>query len=242
MITAATSGGLGDIIYSIPIMKELGVTDVWVKENYYFPPHGNLYLSIREILMMNGFNVHPTGGQWPPTIFDPELMPKIRYNMDLARRQPKRNVRHITVSYANEFQLANQKYFQKPWLTVEGESMYPDLVKPYTLITLTDRWRRNSPVDWAKVRERIQGPLYFIGFAYEYADFQRMLPKTDRSIAYLPTPNLLETARLIRDCQALYTNQTAAVTIAQGLGKDYYLEVNPGKTNVLIYTPNEHIL
>ncbi len=236
MKTAASSGGIGDIIYAVPIMKELGVTDLYVKESYYFVPYGNMYLAVKDLIEMQGFRVHSTSGAYPPGRFDPAL--KIDVNLDDFRKQPKRGLNHIMTSYANQFGSPNKEPYKTPWLNVE--TAYGEIQESYTLIAMTGRWRDQSPIRWHKVVEQIGGKVYFIGFKDEYANFLMLLNQD--YIPHWQTQNMLHVARLIKDCKALYCNQTAALTIAQGLGKNYYLEVKPGKTNTLTRTPNEHIL
>lgn len=232
-MTAGTSGGCGDIIYSIPVMKKLGVTRIYVKENWYRPPYHSLYSVMRDLLKMHCFEVLPTPGGYDPMNYEPGL--NLDFDMDRFRLQPKRGKNHIMVSMLTYFGLSNNGW-QKPWLTITGESG-KDL-NSYNLINLTPRWRDNSRVNWRRIFENIKGPAYFIGFPEEHDAFCRLYGQ----IEHLPTDNILHMAQLIRDCQALYCNQSVALTIAQGLGKCYFLEVKPGKTNTLMYTHNENIL
>lgn len=232
MITAATSGGLGDIVFAIPIMKQLQVTDIYVKESYYFPPYGTLYIAIKSLLQLQGFNVHPTPGGPDPGIFEPGL--HIDHNLDHSLHQRCRGSNHIIISYLNTFNLPLEGW-ATPWLsitepaTIEGE---------YTLIHLTERWRRNSEVDWRHVLSTIKGKVYFTGFQHEWLDFCTKYG----DVEWLPTTDILQMAILIRDAKALYCNQSVSLALAQSIGKDYYLEKKPGKTNCLMYTQNEHLL
>lgn len=232
MITAASSGGLGDIVFAIPIMKRLQVTDVYVKENYYFPPYGSLYLAIKSLLQQQGFTVHPTPGGDHPGVFEDGL--HIDYNLDHSLSQRCRGTNHIIISYLNTFKLPHDNW-KDPWLTVPGASVIDG---EYTLIHLTDRWRRNSRVDWKAVLHNIPGPVYFTGFQHEWLDFCTKYG----SVGWLPTQDILSMAILIRDCNVLYCNQSVSLALAQSMGKEYYLERKPGKTNCLMYSLNEHLL
>jgi hypothetical protein len=234
MITAGTSGGCGDIVYAIPVMKKLGITLVYVKENWYRPPHHSLYSVMKPLLEMQGFEVLPTAGGYDPMQYEPSL--KLDYDMDSFRLKRARGKVHIMVNMLNYFELPTNNW-TKPWLKVDGDGAgLPS--EAYSLIHLTPRWRENSRVDWERVFMKIDGPVFFIGFPEEHAEFCRLYG----SIPLKPTDNILQMAQLIRDCRALYCNQSVALTIAQGLGKKYYLEVKPGKTNTLMYTKNENIL
>lgn len=232
MVTAGTSGGLGDIVYSIPVMKQLGVANVYVKESYYYPPYGNLYLAIKDLLVQCGFTVLPTSGKYPPHEYEPGV--HIDLDMDEARKQPGRGRNHILISYLNTFNLAHTNW-KSTWLDIKGNN---DIKEPYSLIHLTPRWRDNSPVDWSHVLHNIKGKVYFIGFQYEWLDFCTRYG----NVEWYPLNNVLEMAIVIRDCQALYCNQSVSLALAQGMGKTYYLEKKPKKTNCLMYTQNENIL
>jgi hypothetical protein len=84
----------------------------------------------------------------------------------------------------------------------------------------------------------IEHPV-FIGFNNEYIDFCKEI---GRMIDYIETEDIFEMAELIRNCKTLHCNQSVALTLAQGMGVDYWLERNPGRTNALFKTPNERIL
>lgn len=234
MKVAATSGGLGDIVYSIPVMKKLGVKTVYVKENYYFRPYGSLYTSCKELLESQGFKVLPTSGAYIPCTFEPHL--KFDYNMDMSRRQPNRGGNHIIISYLNEFKLSTLDW-TKPWLSIECER---EILFPYSIVQRTERWRRNSQVNWRKVILGIKKTTpVFIGFKDEYEAF---CAETGTNIDYRPTKDILEVAQLISHCESFYGNQSCGLTLAQGLGKEYFLDRNPGKTNALMFTEKENIL
>lgn len=232
MITAATSGGLGDIVYAIPVMRKLGVTDVYVKENYYFPPYGNLYLAIKTLLQQQGFNVHPTPGGEQPGIFEPGL--QIDFNLDESLNQRCRGTNHIIISYLNTFKLPHDGW-QEPWLKIECKRL---IEEDYTLIHLTDRWRKYSRVDWRKVLQSITGPVYFTGFQHEWLDFCTKYG----DVKWYPTTDILQMAILIRDCKALYCNQSVSLATCQGVRKKYFCDFKPGKTNCRMFTDNENVL
>jgi hypothetical protein len=61
-------------------------------------------------------------------------------------------------------------------------------------------------------------------------------------LPYLKTDDMLDVALLVDDAQAVYCNQSSTLALAQSLGKTYYLEPKPQKTNCLLYTQNENIL
>lgn len=231
---AASSGGAGDLVYAIPVMRKLGVRKIYVKRNFYANFNGDLYHSIAPLLRAEGFDVLPTSGDFPIGRFEPGL--QFDYNLDEFRQEPFRGKNHIIRSYLNHFRLSDHEW-NKPWLTFQADYRTPR--EDYSLVHVTPRWRDNSKVDWTKVLHDRVGRLYFIGFKEEWREFNISFHAAPMMI---DTSDLLEMATLIRDCQALYCNQSVALTIAQGLGKKYFLEVKPGKTNTLMHTTNEIIL
>lgn len=234
MITAASSGGCGDLVYSIPVMKKMGVTHVYVKESWYKHPHHSLYSVMKNLLEMQGFEVFPIAGGYDPMVYEPGL--QVDFDMDRFRLIKGAGQKHIMVRMFQAFDLTANNW-NRPWLNVSGfPENEPDV--EYSLIHLTPRWRDNSRVNWKKVVRSIRGKVYFIGFQEEHASFCQQAD----CIEYFPTDNILQMAQLIRDCRALYCNQSVGLTLAQGLGKPYFLELKPGKSNTRMYTKNENIL
>jgi hypothetical protein len=234
MISAATSGGCGDIVYAIPVMKKLGVTRVYVKENWYKPPFHNLYSVMKDLLEKHGFEVLPTTGGFDSMQYEKGL--EFDYDMDSFRQMRGRGRIHIMLNMYYRFGLPTSGW-NKPWLEVTGVAPGAPTGE-YSLIHLTPRWREGSQVNWERVFKSIEGPVYFIGFPVEHSEFCRFHGR----LPYLPTENILQMAQLIRDCKALYCNQSVALTLAQGLGKKYYLAPKRNKTNTLLFTDKENIL
>jgi hypothetical protein len=230
---AATSGGLGDIIYSIPVLRKLGVDTLYVKESYYFEPYGNLYSAIKRLLLVNGINALPTDGGYPPMEYDPNLV--FDYDLDIARNQKGRRVNHIMVSYHKAFNLPADGWCQ-PWLEVPGESNFKP---PYSVNQLTNRWRKGSKVKWREVVKQIENPV-FLGFDNEYEDF--CLESRTKHIPFIETEDVYQMALIIRDSEAVYCNQSVGLTISQGLGNTYFLDKNPHANNAIMRTKNENIL
>lgn len=224
---AACSGGAGDLVYAIPIMRKLGVETIYVKENFYHPPHGNLYQTMKRFIESQGFQCKPTSGNYPVGKFDPYL--KFDYNIDNWRQQRGRGRIFIQDNIAAHFGVTIDK---DPWLNISGDQ------QDYTLIHLTPRWREGSNVNWAKILMEMKGPKKFIGFQYEWVEFCQRYG----SIEWCPTDDIYDMACLIKGAKALYCNQSVALTLAQGLGVNYFCEFKPGKTNCKMQTKYEHSL
>lgn len=225
---AATSGGFGDIVYAIPIMRELKIKTVYVKENWYVHPEHSLYSGIKTLLEHEGFNVLPTKGGYDPMKYEHGL--KFDYDLDSFRKMSGRGFVHIQKNMRMFFNLELKPF--SPWLSL------PVSDYGYSVIHLTERWRENSLVEWEHVLSGINQKVYFIGFQYEWLDFQIKYGDIEWKQCY----DILDMAKFISGASAVYCNQSVALTLAQGLGKKYFLDKKPGKTNTLMYTKNEHLL
>lgn len=233
----AHSGNSGDIVYSIPTINELsgGDATLYVKPAKYV--YGNQFDFVKDLLLQQDsikevLPFTPSDDNW--NYFNwPGL--KYDYDLDQARLQRQRGRIHIVKRYFDQFGI--KKDHTVPWLKIDEREKRDE---KYALIHLTPRWN-GLQYDWERIyREALErhGKVYFIGLQCEWLDFCIRFG----NIEHLQTENLLEMARLIRDCEALYCNQGVCLTVAQGLGKDYYLVRNAQKTNCHLLTANEHLL
>lgn len=231
--TAVITGGIGDCMYAIPIMKLLGVETLYIKENFYPDGFGSMYTAVKGILHSQGITALSIPGGTPFSVFPEGL--SFDYDLDAWRCRPRRNELHIIKNMMLHYQCYNSdwnKPFLKEFVNSEGS---------YNLIFLTQRWREGSTVDWSKIRfflELENIPFYFIGFPDDHKDFVEKYGP----IKYWFTKDLLRMADLISNCKALYCNQSVALTLAQGLGKKYFCEFKPNKTNTRFFTANENVL
>ena len=227
--TAAITGGIGDAIFAIPVMRGLGVTRLYVKENYY-EDGTSMYTALKPLLETQGIECLPTKGGLDFEVYEDGL--QFDYDLDMWRHQRGRGRDHIMFSMLIYFKRFHRTW-KLPWLTG-----IPVSAGKFSLFFLTWRWRENSKVDWRKVRASVPPPVYFIGLAEDHQLFE----SEAGPIEWKPTKDLLEMAQLIAGCRALYTNQSVALVIAQGLGKEYWCAFKPTKTNTMLNTPNEHNL
>lgn len=210
-------------------MKQLGVTKYYVKRNFYYSPHSNLYETVAPLLRSQGFDVEPTSGDYKWGEFEPGL--QFDYDIDSFRDMPFRNIVHIMHNMAMKFRVSKAGLFN-PWLSVEPNHIADNVIH------LTERWREGSRVDWNAVRHSITGSCVFVGFVHEWENFCSKYGE----IVYYRTENLLELAQVIAGAKRVYCNQTVSLALSQSMGKEYYLEKKPNKYNVLTRTQNEHLL
>jgi len=235
------SGNAGDIVFSIPCIQELEKRNssdnaiVYIKQAKYV--YGDQFTFCKDLLLQQpGIKeVHPfvpiddnwNYFNWPNLKYD--------YDLDDARRQSQRGRIHIIKRYFDQFGIKADH--RKPFLKIDDAYKREE---KFALIHLTPRWN-GLQYKWRTIYEEAMkrhGKVYFIGLQCEWLDFTIRFG----AIEHLPTENLLEMARLIRDTEALYCNQGVALTIAQGIGKEYSLVMNGTKTNCHLGTYNEHLL
>ena len=230
MKTAASTGGIGDIVYSIPVMRKLGVNKIFIKQNFYPEPYGDMCSSMSRLLSTQYIEAIPTLGGLP--FFEYESGLKFDYDLDRFRYHGTRGRMHIIKSMSLAcrvgFQDWNRPFIQNIPVSCGG----------YNVVHLTERWREGSVVRWENVLQRIPKPVYFAGLPQDYKIFCERYGK----IEWEQTIDILDLALLIADADALYCNQGVALTLAQGLGKQYYCDFKPTKTNTRFYTSNEHCL
>jgi hypothetical protein len=226
----AITGGIGDICYAVQIMRSLGIDKLYVKENYYPKGYGSMYTAVKPLLATQGIECFPTKGGQDFSIYEAALT--YDYDLDAWRAQPNRGRDHILFSMQHHWRVHNRDW-KRPWL--RG---IPVTKGDYSLVFLTWRWREGSQVDWKKVYAWVPRPVYFIGLPEDHELFEREAGR----IEWMPTTDLLEMAKLIAGCRALYCNQGVALVLAQALGKEYFCAFKPAKTNCMMYTPNEHNL
>jgi hypothetical protein len=233
-------GKIGDVIFSLPTIRELGGGILYLPER---TPDAcnNLYSSLKDLLLHQPYIKDVR--EYPSGLNYMELAPDIHvdYDLDRARLQPLKGVIHIVKRYMDAFGI-NYPNWKEPWLKL------PDVVPPiegeYMLVNYTGRHIFNdcmkikSSVNWTEVIKSIKKPAYFVGLESEYHNFVQH--STD--LPYLKTDNILQLSLLIKGAHSVYCNQSSTLAIAQGLSKEYYLDVKPMKTNCLLNLPNEHLL
>lgn len=233
-------GKIGDVIFSLPTIRELGGGILYLPEK---TPDAcsNLYSSLKNLLLLQPYIYEVR--EYPSGLAYKEQAPGIHidYDLDLARNQPMKGVIHIVKRYLDAFGVSYPGW-KEPWLHVDGDSQLNG--EKYVVVNYTGRHITNaqlnikSKIDWCRVIESLSMQPYFIGHYSEWVEFSKLHPGT----IHLFTNNILESARIIKDAQAIYCNQSSVLSIAQSLGKTYYLEPKPQKTNCLLYTQNENIL
>lgn len=241
-------GKIGDVIYSLPTIRELGGGILYLPES---TPDGcsNLYSGLKELLLLQPYIKEVR--EYPSGLAYREKAPGIHidFDMDDARLQPNKGLTHIVKRYMDQFGVKVENWKQ-PWLkvpsySVENRWLWHNMPKEYCLINYTGRHIKNdqlgitSKVNWKKVVDSIEYPVFFVGLFNEYTSFCETF---NVHLPWIKTNNMLQLARFVKDAKAVYCNQSSVLALSQALGIEYHLEVKPHKRNCLLATNNEYIL
>ena len=227
------SGTSGDLIYSLPIVKHTGGGDFylhlnqinWIGQHYYgaapSPAHqGRMtqedYEFLRPLMEVQSY-ITQFG------ILDPKRT-EITHNLDRFRTPFVGHPGNYIDIYANVFGITDsevqRELRQTPWLTVPNPKFDAD---KDIVISRTSRWLPTtlSPLwdDWKQ--QGLEQRSIFVGLPQEHADFEAAI---GWKVEYRPTTNALELAELIAGCTNFIGNQSVALSIAIGLGMQFWCE------------------
>ncbi len=232
------SGALGDVIYSLPLIRSLGGGVIFLKSENLYHRGIDFYAALVDLLKQQNYitEVIP----YPSTDFY-EYYPGIHidYDLDLFRKHPRVLRQNMLQTYSDTFGIVCSGHGipVQPWLYVTDPKIEFD---GYAVINRTARYR--TLFDWKKLHGEIVNnyvdKIVFIGTEAEYLDYVNEVG----FCKWVPTSNLLEVAEIISACSEVYCNQSVCLTIAQAMGKNYNLEVANGHYNCYFLTENETLL
>lgn len=236
-----SSGGCGDVVYSLPTIDALGGGILYLKRYNQYNKICDQYAMLKRLLELQDcieeVREYPSTDffQYDDKILIDHDLDKFRINTDLAKRPL--------------IQVCLQKFgfipdcYSIPFLKVDKPQIPENISgeKPFALINRTKRYQ-DPDFDWRKLLEKVVENyginVFFIGLKDEYLHFVN----TVGYVQLLITNDFLDAARYIAASDALYCNQSCCLTIAQALGKKYYLEVAPNHTNCILNLSNETLL
>jgi len=213
------SGHLGDLIYALPVIKELAKDHVcrfYIQANkkmpveYHKHPAGNVYIDDR---MLNLFL---------PLMKEQKFIHKVEkynnqeidINFDIFRELP------VNINFNSP-----RWYFQITGIQVDLTDPYLD-VKPHDeiknkiIIHRTFR-HRNQFINYKFLQK--YKDLIFIGIKDEYED----LKKDIKNLDFYNCKDYLDMARVIKSCKFFIGNQSVAYPMAEALKVPRILEAEP---------------
>ena len=215
MKTFGHTGDYGDLVFSLPTIRELG--------------GGKLILYPREgtrepMTRARAENIIPLLQLQPyleEVVWEDGRQPAADYEFWPFRHNYRPNV-SLAELQAELFGVSPD--LRQPWLTV------PALEEKLDLVVFNRSFRyRNREFNWLEAVEKLGHKAVFIGAPAEYEDFVSRFG----GITYYPTRNLLDAARLIASSRAFIGNQSCCNAIAEGLKVKKLLERNPGNCDTL---------
>jgi len=238
------SGALGDIIYSLNFVKN--ILPEGDKCNYYLKnilSHDNInYFEMAKSLLLSQPFIKEVIPFLPSTpLYQTPVELKTTeniVNLDLFRLHLGSWENHLIKLYYISSSKELPKNWKDPWLSLEIDQKDEE---DYVVVNRTNRYN-NPSINWKNKLKEIKNKynkVYFIGLEYEYELFCSNFGEVE----YIKTENLLEMARLIKGAKKCYINQSLCLTLCQGFGVDYELELEPRHEKLVrLYTKNEIIM
>lgn len=220
------SGDLGDVIYALPTVRELGGGDIYLTPDNRTPMATREKMNpgraelLRDLLLAQPYIRSVTYA---------DEMPAVDYDLNQMRML----LRKERLDMTRGFNLARiflrafglpLHHDEESWLTVPAHRL------PDTPIVINRTLRYQDPeFRWKRLVDHFRGQCVFVGTKEEHDSFTRVAGE----IPYLPTANLFELAQVISGCQLFAGNQSCAFAIAEGLKKRSILEACPGGSNTI---------
>lgn len=221
------SGTLGDLIYSLPIVKHFGGGEFYLHMNqidilsrtFYnvpAPPFHAGRMNTKDYEFMKSFmEAQDYIDAFLP--MDPRST-EITHNLDKFRpffvQHPGNYVDVYAVAFGIRDPEKHKELRQTPWLSVPSTL---SVESRDVLINRTTRWVPNQLSNlWNEWKEQgIEQRAFFVGLKNEYDEFRRVV---GWDIPYQPVNNLLEMAQYIEGANVFIGNQSVALSLAIGLG------------------------
>ncbi len=213
------SGNLGDLIYSLPVIKELSKSHKC-----------NFYIKVGEKIPV-GYYKHPAGGVYIdnrmlnlflPLIREQKYINEIKQfsnqeidiDLNLFRKLP------VNICFNSP-----RWYFQITGIQVDLSESYLDVkehdkIKNKIIIHRTFR-HRNQFIDYSFLRN--YNDLIFIGIKEEFEDLKKNIP----NLEHYECKDFLEMAQVIKSSKFFIGNQSVAYPMAEGLKVPRLLEAEP---------------
>lgn len=219
-ITFKHSGDLGDIIFSIPAIKELAAGKNAV---LYLDPEGGLTSPLvkwadRTCTKLNKETIAQIKNflekQHPITRVEFWNGQAVDYDLDEFRRHIKYN--NLAISHLVAF-AQDQNIAAEPWLIYDKKRALP---KPI-VITRSVRYHGHFSY-WEHQLPKIKNDAIFVGLPKEYEIF---LYTFGQEIEYYPTPTISDLIETVYSCEEIYCNQGLPHALAEGFHKKLTCEV-----------------
>lgn len=217
-------GATGDIIFSLPVVKELGGGDFYITM-----ADQQRSESVKKLLQVQPYINSVHIGE-PPTY---------THNLDKFRDVFTGAHDNIVEAHFRSQGVTPPSNWKEGWLSLPESDLPFEGLGEYCVINRTDRY--NDPnCNWTAEIEYLYGIapfVYFIGYKDEYHRFVNQYGFVD----YMDL-DFLQGAYLLQSAKMFSGNYSAWATVAQGLGIPYRLEQAPGHTCSTLFIERETII
>ena len=217
------SGHLGDILISLPVIKELSKThkcNFYIESNKVIPIHiknrkhssGNVYLTEKNVEMILPLLKNQPYMQR----VDKYTNQNIDIDLNLFREMPLNfNMDHVSGRWYSHVTGVHPD-LTSPYLSVEPINIYKDKI-----IIIRNLTRKNYLISYNFLKT--YKDLLFIGLKQEYEDLKKEVP----NLEFYDCKDFLEMAQIIQSCKFFLGNLSFGYTIAEGLKVPRLLEASP---------------
>lgn len=206
------SGDLGDLWYSLPVVRGLGggrmeLSTEGLGEKIDGSRSGFTgETAALAIPLLEAQEYISSTGIWDGREVD--------FDLDTFRDGRDYTQYNLCEMVADTFGLDFHDVAREPWLKCGRKPV------ARTVFARSTRYR-NEHVDYHRIRGRDRNDSVFVGFPHEHADFQTRFGP----ISHYPVRDFLEMAEVINGAELFVGNQSCPLAIAIGLGRPYVVEV-----------------
>jgi hypothetical protein len=212
------SGDLGDAIYGLAVIKNLGGGVLFISPDNRYPYPANTRVRANpewtgSFASLANQQDYVWSTQWTHA-----LPFNVDYDLNAFRRyyQKPEPGRKFSLFGLHQEQFGACHPESEPWLRVDQSNTVAPIV-----VNRTNRFR-NDLFPWRDLVGRYGQQMVFVGTEAEHHTFNA--ESGSPGIAYHPTGTLLELARVIAGAQVFIGNQSCPMAIALGLGQNIIQE------------------
>ena len=261
------SGGLGDVIWSLPFIISQGGGDLFIRNKCQVSATNMQFRGLFRLLTIqpyinkvieysNDYGEKEMFGEGEKmgridlskdVKYDPKV--ELDFDLDYFRLSPHLNKEHLITSYFTVNQVApNNIPFPYILLDEDFDFKNKNLNKKvkiprgkFNVFHITQRFR--CEFDWGELIKEQKNPNYFIGLKQEYDEIVQDYDVKDDLIYYGDqVTDMYDMALMIKNCEKFYCNPSVANALAVGLNKEFYLIKNPNQGGVQTNLPIETIV
>jgi hypothetical protein len=221
------SGDLGDVIYSLPVIKAMGGGRLFLHDE---PGVETMHrMSVERVKLIGPLLVKQPYIQGVAPLFPSGNTHVVNLNLF---RQAGLDFVNIWLPEVQALTWGLSPDIAKErWLHV---NVHPNRYVSPVIFSRSQRYR-NTEFKWPSVIAKYGKYAVFIGTPEEHAAFNT---EYGCSIDYYHTPTLLDAAEIIASCDLFVGNQSAPLAIAEGLKKRIICEVCPRCPNCISPRPD----